>query len=797
MSVVKNSQSTEPVQASLAEEAFRTITFDNSFDSELEQVEYHSSFEEAEWDPVGFDLTKSKNPDWKESNNQNRRPRRIQDIRLSRLDSGTSCEEEVDRPNNPTTYEDEDDNWPYEEPGSPCALFGNKTNMSSSPADGFEGEFSGGDPEWDNQDAQSKRSTGSRDRHRSSHNNHRKYASRESSSRRLMQSQKQQQQQQQQQEEDDGSDHSAGSYELETASQSQSEEEEGSYSDESERSATDSPTYDDDNLMVTPAMGKTREAQRKKPPTLKRGAHQVATPSIVKAMKDKQAFTVSDEDDNNSIDFDAEFDSDLESGSSAHSRKSKGGENGSRKGRSDSRYEAAANNSFRRASVSKKNFKFDRSMSSADMKAARKANNSFKGHSDLNRSFSALSESKRRMNRTNSRRSEKMQASFSSSSRGMHMSGRRLSTEKSPQGGETRATRKIPSRAKSMGHPTAGTTKLKSALSKFSGSADEPPSAGGASGKKSYGSTLSALKVLSGADGGGGGGGDSKGGGEDLKSAIMQQVYRSTSMNPIEVKRAPKPKITKTNSLSASGMARAAAASGEFPPNDAASKESKESKHGRVRRSKTANERSNSDFANGSYHESIAKMRKQKMADASERSEKSSRAKEEKEHKESSSSRANVGRAKSFSYSSNRSGTNLDMQKSDSAENSPERAPSGSRPRMKRGSSKRLQSAQDGEAELTPSSSRRSVQKSGSRRSLQKERVYDASPQRPSGTNVITLLRENEPVTDSQMMQKGNRQMFHALMFKTKMGIDMDELRRTVEGGDDEDDEASASDASR
>ena len=77
----------------------------------------------------------------------------------------------------------------------------------------------------------------------------------------------------------------------------------------------------------------------------------------------------------------------------------------------------------------------------------------------------------------------------------------------------------------------------------------------------------------------------------------------------------------------------------------------------------------------------------------------------------------------------------------------------------------------------------------------EKERTYDASPQRPSGANVITLLRKKEPVTDAQMMQKGNRQMFHALMFKTRMGIDMGELRQKVGGKGD--DSGSVSDASR
>lgn len=359
-----------------------------------------------------------------------------------------------------------------------------------------------------------------------------------------------------------------------------------------------------------------------------------------------------------------------------------------------------------------------------------------------------------------------------------------------------------------MMNPTTGTSKLKMGLAKFSGAIDaatqEPPSAT-SSGKKSYGATLSALKVLSGADGGGGADKGKKGGGDaDLKSAIMQQVYRSSSMNPLEMKAKTKPKMVKTNSLSASGMARAAAASGEiFQPKESSSKESKSSSQAalpKMRRSKTVNEKSASmsDF-NGSYHESIARMRKQKMADASERSALSAQSQSSHEPKELSTEKPpsmrdrHIGRAKSFSYSASRAATI-------SESNSPERPSSGSRPRIRRGSSKRLQLAQDSDegtrspGTRSPASSKRHLQKSGSSRRLkEKERSYDASPQRPSGTNVIALLRKKEPVTDSQMMQKGNRQMFHSLMFKTRMGIDMDRLRRKVEGKDDSE---SASDGS-
>ena len=110
--------------------------------------------------------------------------------------------------------------------------------------------------------------------------------------------------------------------------------------------------------------------------------------------------------------------------------------------------------------------------------------------------------------------------------------------------------------------------------------------------------------------------------------------------------------------------------------------------------------------------------------------------------------------------------------------NSPGPSPSARRG-LRRGNSKRQV---DGEVDGGTGSSRGNLTKSGSSRRLVKERIYDASIQPPQGTSVVTLLKEQEPVSDVEMMQKGNRQMFHALMYKTRMGVDMDRLRRKVEG---------------
>ncbi|CAB9511015.1 expressed unknown protein [Seminavis robusta] len=758
----------------------------------LSQETSSSSFVESEWDPIEFDLLKSSNPKWKSARNtqqqqlKKKSPKRIQDIRLARLDSGESSSSH----SSPNSAAASDDFWPYDDaPGSPCALFGKNT---SSPADGFKGEFSSYFPEWEDSN-----STTMEEPHNST--SRRQRSSREKSSRdasssdkRRRERRKQQQQEQPQhdeEEEGDGDDQSVGSYELdasESASEGEEveEDEEGEFSDESERSITQSSNYDDDNLMVTPAVGKVRES-RKKPPTLKRGAHGVATPSVVKAMKDKQAFTSDDEGDNAGIDFDAEFDSDMESVGSGQSSRSKSSrDNGSRSKR-DGRLEAA-NASFRRSSVSKRKekFAFDRSMSSADLKAARKANNSFKGHADMNKSFSAM-DNKRRMNRTKSRSEGRMQQSFSGSSSGRKSSSSQR--EKSPPPAESRSSRKsLPTRAKSMGHPAGGGSKLKSALAKFSGAADEPTSNTNATGKKS--STLSALKALSGGDGpAAGSGGDNE---TDLKNAIMRQVYQSSSgLKPIELKRKPKPKITKTTSLTGTTLTRAAAASGEiFPSKESSSKSSAPTQ--RVRRSKTSSERnlsSISDF-NASYHENIAKMRKQKMVDASERSaisqgsSKSEPKEQEQPTKEKERPHNLDRRVKSFSHS--RSGASMSASARDDDDNSSGPSPGGSKQRVRGGSSKRDVDNED-------SSSRRNLSKSGSSRRLQqqKDRVYDASFQPPTGTNVIALLRDQEPVTDNELMQKGNRQLFHALMYKTRMGIDMERLQRKVNGEEDSEDE--------
>ena len=85
------------------------------------------------------------------------------------------------------------------------------------------------------------------------------------------------------------------------------------------------------------------------------------------------------------------------------------------------------------------------------------------------------------------------------------------------------------------------------------------------------------------------------------------------------------------------------------------------------------------------------------------------------------------------------------------------------------------------------------MSKSGSVRKIRPD--YDANPQKPSGTNVIALLKAQEPVTEKEIRQKGNRQMFHALMFKTRMGIDMQKLQRKVDGivDDDDDDDGEGS----
>lgn len=735
------SPSTKALFSGGGEEA---IDFDNSFDSQLnflfpEGAGDSSTCVEAEWDPVDFDLKKKSNPKWrkkKKNNHNSNKPKRLEDIRLSRLDSCSDNEEEEETATAvPTSC---DSSWPYEEPDSPWAIFG-KAKMSSSPADGFEGEFSSGDPEWNNKSRSSRRRPSSTSSNRKG-----------TSSRRFEQAQQLAEERRRAKEElaaDPRMDQSAESYDLDNASVSDSDEDDndddGDYSeDESDRSYTDSPTYNDDDVdvMVTPAVGKAKDT-RKKPPTLKRGTHQVATPSVVKALKDKSAFTVSDDEGDNDFDFDAECDSDHDSVASGHSRKSKGErENGSRK-----------QQSFRIPSgTAKKDFKFDRNRSSRDLKAARKANNSFKGGQiDMNKSLS-------RLNRSSSKRMEKMQGSFSSSSR----QGKGSSSKSSGMDSKSSSSRKVPERAQSMHNPTTGASKLKMGLAKFAGTVDEPPSAN--AGKKNYGATLSALKTLSGSIGGGKS--------SDLATTIMQQVHRSTSMNPIELKIKPKAKMTKQNSLSAAAMSQAAAASGDMLGD--IPKDSKSSKK-EIRRSKTSHEKSSSEF-NASYHESIAKMRKQKMADASERSA-ATLASQSSDNKEASFKERNVGRAKSFSASSSRLSVDSAMvSPGKSPGKSPGRSPK--RPGLKKGASKR---GFDG------NSSRRGLERVASVR----RKEYDASHQPPTGPNVISMLKDNKKITDTEMMQKGNRQMFHMLMFKTRMGIDMDALKRKVEGLDDDEEE--------
>ena len=764
---------------------------------ELEQESKNSFVVDAEWDPVQFNLNKSSNPSWsgkarRKSSSSKRpsKPRRIQDIRLQRLDSDESLSNSSKKSTEQkdTKKDDgvggvfDDNSWPYEdenEAGSPCALFG-KLKMTSSPSKQFakSGEFSRGDPEWENG-----ASRGSSRKSGHSSESRKKTSSSSSRRSRPREQRKEKAKKAQEAENDDDGSISLGSFD---GSDNRSQSEDGSeHFSDSDKSVTDSPNYDDEDLMVTPAMGKQR-ATRKKPPTLKRGAHGVQTPSVVKALKGKQAFSSDDEDDNENIDF-GEFDTDNESTPLRKSKDSKA----KRDGRLD-----AANASFRRASLTRKaskKFAFDRSMSSADMKAARRANSSFKGQMEMNKSFSAL-ESKRRAQRKEKQKD--MHGSFSGTGHSQ--------TIKSFPSDKSRSARKGPTRAKSLGNPTAGGSKLKSALSKFAGSGDEPapedkPKPSG----KNYGATLSALKVLSGSTHDGG---DKAGDKEaDLKTSIMQQVYRSSSLNPVaQIKQKPKPKIQKSLSLSASGMTRVAAANGGILEG----KQAKEAPP-RVRRNKTANERAQaslSDF-NGSYHESMAKMRRSKMADASERSSHSALSAQSAVSQSSKGSEiskeppapkprpSNLDRKhKSFSHPA-RPSTSLDAEIEEEPA-SPEQEPV--RPKLKRGSSKRLQSPGKSPGSssgggsrrggLSKSGSRRGLSKSGSVRKIRPE--YDANPQKPSGTNVIALLKTQEPVTEKEILQKGNRQMFHALMFKTRMGIDMEKLQRKVDGiVDDEDEE--------
>ena len=748
---------------------FEQLLLQTTESTEEEHDESTSATLEAEWNPVEFDLKKSSNPQWRNKKRNKQRnkqpPKRIQDIRLCRLDSGGSSESEPeqqqdkheetttttgrssdDNDNNPSYFDD----WLFAEgdPGSPCAMFG-KNAVASTPAEGFEGEFSGGDPEWDN--------NGEKQRPRSrkaASSSREKSSSQQRSSREKSRRQAQQKQRQEEESDDDehdvGSDadqsDGGGSYNSDYGGSQSGGSGEDEYS-ESERSATDSPTNcEEDNVMVTPAMGKARE-MRKKPPTLKRNAHQVTTPSVVKALKGKQAFGSDDEGDNANVDF-SEFDSDLDSGGSGHSRSSnksgRSSKDNGRRSKRETRLEAA-NSSFRGASASKKKASsaFDRSTGSVDLKAARKANNSFRGQVDMNKSHNAL-ENKRR-------------------------AAQRLNASK----GDLGMDRKAPARAKSLGNPSTGKSKLMAGLSKFAGPAGE---AAASAAPKSYGSTLSALKALSGGTSGGGGG-------SDLAATIMQQVHRqSAGLAPMELKAKPKPKMSKTMSLNNKGIGIGGGLM------DASDKDEKL----KVRRARTSNDRAQASLSElqSSYHDNVSKMRKQKLADASERSARSAESTVSAESQDSANARpSNLDRrAKSFSKS--RSGATLDESSNNDE--------TGGRPRLKRGGSKRLSSKETsdsgGELEeggskhggrrgmMQKTGSRRGLQKTGSRRKIQQAPEYDATPQKPSGTNVIALLKEQEPVTEREMQQKGNRQMFHALMYRTRMGIDMDRIQQKVNG---------------
>ena len=687
----------------------------------------------AEWDLNQFEQLRKSNSEW--IGDKQTKPKRIQDISLLRLDNSES-----DKRKQEEGSQEDSSNWPYE--SSPCAFFG-KTKITSMPAKGFEGEFSHGDPEWDDR-KKTRRSGGNKARQRPPKKSEETSSASES---------------------DYISDSDQSGTENDH-SESEQEHSESEYT-ESERSQTESPHYDserEDSGMKTPAMGRAFN-RAKKPPTLKRGGHQVATPSVVKAMKGKGAFSSDDEDDGDYKLDPRAFDSDDDLTPSRTKSKGTAMDSGTYHGasRASTRAQAAKSMLSSSAHVAsrregrlqasqadavetrKKSFSFDRAMSAADLRAAR--------------------------NLGAKRRQARKEELMSQSSPGSQ-SRKGLSPKES-----AKTTRHPPARAKSVGGaPAAPGSKLKSALRVFSDAAE---SGGAKAETKSYGSTISALRSISAATAAEGGRAS------DLRAAIAQQVQRSAAgLEPMEIKAKPRPKIKKTMSLSAANMVSTMTQDADSSPKEGATTRGAS----KLRRSKTAYEKSQSTtHLNSSAHEKLAKMRKQKMKDASDRS--AMESSDANHEMESSSKRrpSNIDRrAKSFQQS--RSGATLDSSSEEVT--TPSRSPV--RPGLQRQSSRR----RNAESPKTTSPGRRL---SGSPRS------YDASPRKPRGRSVIALLKDNEPVTDNEMMQKGNRQMFHALMYKTKMGMDMDRLRRKVAGldvssssndEDNEDDEdASGSDS--
>lgn len=695
-----------------------------------------SSVISAEWDPNEFESQRKSNPKW--SSEKKRKPKRIQDISLIRLDSGTLEEETKRKGGEP---EAEKDDWPYE--SSPCGMFG-KSKLASSPAEGFDGEFSHGEPEWENQ--RSKRSGASGGR--SSRDRQRRDRQRRDSER----------------SDNDGANENS-EYVSDSDEGSRSEDEGGSGSEHNHSVGERSASEDEGSFTVSPDCSSEEESmrtpavakipQRKKPPTLKRGGqHQVATPSVLKAMKGKEAFSSHDEDDADQGIDPHEFDTPKGIGMNSgtyHGSASRGlnkadlkalsSSDHSTTARREGRLKAATADSL--AASRKKDFSFDRSMSSADLKAARKANNSFKGKIDINKTASALMEARRKeMSKNNNKVSPK-------------------------KNGES--NRQLPARAKTMGAPSLGGNKLMSALKVFSDAAEA-----GANAKvenKTYSSTLNALRSISAATA-------AEAGKGDLKAAIAQQVqHGGSAWDAGELKAKPKPKMKKTMSLSAAGMEKAMAASSTHAT-------SNEDRRGNLRRAKTANEKSSSRLNYSSHessHEKLARMRKQKLKDASERSAHTAESTGSNEMENSSGRRpVNIDRrAKSFQQS--RSGVSLDSSTEDAG--TPHRSPGRRNLESKSPSRRNI-------SDSPRSSPRRNLSRSDSTHS------YDASPRKPRGRNVIALLRKSEPVTDNEMMQKGNRQMFHSLMFKTKMGISMDKLRDRVNGIESSSSEAEADDAS-
>jgi len=493
------------------------------------------------------------------------------------------------------------------------------------------------------------------------------------------------------------------------------------------------------------------------------------------------------------------------------------------------------------------------------MKAARRAKSGNRTSSikEMNKSFGAL-ESKKRQQQRKQRElhgSLRGAAAFPSSLPGDKSSSSTASNL--PTNKKT-----IPTRAKSMGNPISTMQRssdnpVKSAVSKLAGSteycndsktaAESGSAVKAAIGKKHGGSTLAALKSLSAAvDGAGGGGGGEKSNGKkgdnDLKNAIMQQVYRNASLDPMQLKIKAKPKMKKSMSLSGAGMVAKLSISDEkFEGKEVPA---------RIRRSRTSSDRAQASISglNNSYHASMAKMRQQKqqqqqktISDASDKSSQSlsksahsatsSQASVEASAVSSSGSRPhNVDRkSKSFSHpvrpknnilakdNTNNEDTIIEEEEETTSPEQRSSTAAAIRPRLRRGSSKRFSQSPGSKSPgskspgsrspvgssgmrssgLTKSSSKRGMQKTGSRRKLVLE--YDATPQVPKGQNVISLLKCQESVTNQHLMQKGNRQMFHALLFKTRMNTDMEKLQRKVDGLDvseEEEEEASADEES-